>query len=144
MVLAEPELLDARNGTGETVLHWLAIENQLEAVAALNEWGANADSEDDFQATPLIHCVTLKYPALVSFLLSKGARVTHQDHTGQSALSAAARRNKPEILRLVLPALPPGYDINSLFDDWDANKALDRGDEVSALLAARGLKRREI
>ena len=48
------------------------------------------------------------------------------------------------MLRLVLPALDKEIDINSLFDDSEANEALDRGDEVSQLLAERGLQRRDL
>ena len=143
LVLAEPKLLEARNGTGETALHWLSIENHMDAVAALIDWGADANTQDNFQSTPLIHCVILKYSAMVQLFLSKGANVAHKDHIGESAILAAAKRRRPDMLQLVLPHLSPQTDINSLFDDWDANKALDRGDEVSALLAARGLNRRE-
>lgn len=143
LVIADPGLLEARNGTGETALHWLAVENQLQAVTSLTEWGADAETQDDFEATPLMNCVTLNYTALVTLFLSKGASVTHKDSAGRSAILIAAEQKGPDMLRLVLPALHPRVDINSLFEDWDADRALDREDEVSALLTARGLKRRE-
>ena len=143
MISAEPALLNVRNGIGETVMHWLAVENQIEAVTTLLELGAEVDPVNDFDSTPLLECVTLKNAELVALFIPRGASVSQVSHTGMSPISEAARRNRPAMLHLVLPALHPNIDINSLFDDWDANEALDRGDEVAQLLAARGLRKRD-
>ena len=142
MISTEPALLNVRNSVGETVMHWLAVENQIAAVTALLDLGAEVDPVNDFESTPLLECVTLENAELVALFIVRGASVSHVNDAGQSPITVAASRKKPAMLNLVLSALHPKIGINSLFDDWDANEALDRGDEVAHLLEARGLRRR--
>jgi ankyrin repeat protein len=49
----EPELLEARTGLGETALHYLAVENQLRAVALRIEVGAEVNTLNSCGGTPL-------------------------------------------------------------------------------------------
>ena len=144
MISTEPALLGVRNSIGETVMHWLAVENQIAAVTALLDLGAEVDPVNDFDSTPLLECVTLENAELVALFIVRGASVSHVNHVGQSAITVAAKRQKPAMLHLVLPALHPKIEINSLFDDWDANEALNRADEVAHLLETRGLRRRDM
>lgn len=87
MVVAEPALLEARSYAGETAMLWLAIENEFTAVTALLDWGAELDTVNDSDATPLLHCVTLGYSELIALLVARGARVSHKSNTGQSPVS---------------------------------------------------------
>ena len=44
----DPEMIHATNSLGETPLHYLAIENDLEAVDWLRREGASIDTTNDF------------------------------------------------------------------------------------------------
>ena len=44
----DPELIQKTNGIGETVLHFLAVENDAMGVAWLDEQGADINCENDF------------------------------------------------------------------------------------------------
>jgi ankyrin repeat protein len=60
LLKAEPSLLNERTGIGETPLHYLAVENQLEAVQFLHQQGADLNTCDNFGDTPLMHAVGLQ------------------------------------------------------------------------------------
>jgi len=72
---AEPELLFARDGLGETALHYLAVEDQLAAVQLLFERGATLNTVSRVDGSPLSEAASLGYAALVEWLLANGALV---------------------------------------------------------------------
>ena len=72
MIGTEPALLNVRNCVGETVMHWLAVENQIAAVTALLDLGAEVDPVNDFESTPLLECVTLENAELVELFIVRG------------------------------------------------------------------------
>jgi ankyrin repeat protein len=49
----EPNLLSARTGLGETPLHYLAVENKIEAVQLLIGHGAEVNTINECGGTPL-------------------------------------------------------------------------------------------
>ena len=59
MLDAEPFLIDARTGIGETPLHYLAVEDHLEGVRFLHQRGASLDVANDFEETPLKEALSL-------------------------------------------------------------------------------------
>ena len=100
---AEPDLLHARTSLGETALHYLVVENQLEAVRWLLERGASLDVLSDLMISPLSEAASLGHAALVDWLLDQGAAL---DVPGQcsSALASAAASGDVTIVRRVLAA----------------------------------------
>jgi uncharacterized protein len=104
---AEPSLLNERTGIGETPLHHLAVENQLEAVQFVHQQGADLNTCDDFGTTPLMSVVILGYRELVEYLLAHGADTSgFFNATGESVLHYAVRgRYKDvEILQKLIAA----------------------------------------
>src|SRR5688500_9583362 len=90
---AEPALMNERTGLGETVLHYLAVENQLAAVKALlEEKGADINTLNDFGNSPLFEATALGYVELVKYLLSKGAKLNLPNQQ-DPILHAAVRSN---------------------------------------------------
>ena len=63
-----PELLRADYSLGETVLHFLAIENYTGAVRFLAEAGADVNAKDKFGDTPLLSDAK-RYKEMVHILL---------------------------------------------------------------------------
>lgn len=73
---AEPQLLNARTGLGETPLHYLTVEDRLEAVKALVEKkNAEVNTLNDFGHSPLSEAAGLGYVELVRYLLGAGAKL---------------------------------------------------------------------
>ena len=145
-----PELLHARNGIGgETVLHFLAVENEQKGVAWLWERGADLNTQTDFGATPLTNAAQLGYAGLCRFLLENGADMAFVDGTGETALSYAAQKayetNKADavsLLSLLLSHTTPADKDAALSDDYARDKMNERltwaAPEVTALLNKYG------
>lgn len=89
MISRDRSLLDARNSIGETVLHHLVVEGDLDAVNWLVHHGADVNVRNDFDGTPLIDAVTLDYSKIVRYLLDVGAEVNAFDDTDESAITRA-------------------------------------------------------
>ncbi len=118
----DPSLVHATNGTGETVLHYIAIENGLEEVAWLIAHGADVNAKDEFDETPLMSAAVLDHYKMCKLLLEHGADISIRDHIDDSALSKAAQNIVSETadtatLELLLSHLGD-YDINSFFEDF--------------------------
>ena len=73
LIKEDPTILDARNGIGETALHFLAVENEMDSVAWLYDQGAEIDTRNDFEATPLIEAAGSGHLDLCRWLLDRGA-----------------------------------------------------------------------
>jgi ankyrin repeat protein len=99
----EPELLEERTGLGETALHYLSVENQLRAVTALVEVGAQVNTLNECNQTPLSEAASLGYDELVKYLLSKGAKL-HVSGQDDPTLHAAVRGGNSEVVKHVLAA----------------------------------------
>jgi len=64
-----PGLINEKTGLGETPLHYLAVENQLEAVTFLHSKGADLNTFNTCNGSPLSETASLGYTELVKFLL---------------------------------------------------------------------------
>ena len=83
-----PELLEARWRLGETPLHFLAVEGLTDAVRQLVDWGADVNTVNDVNTTPLRDVVALGHEHIVEVLLAAGADPNADNGTG-SILSRA-------------------------------------------------------
>ena len=106
----EPKLIEARGGLGETALHYLAVENQIDAVRTLVTRGANVNTLSDVGGTPLSEAASLGYVDLVKYLLSVGARLK-VDGQHEPTIHEAVRSGKPELVKLILEA---GAEVNEI------------------------------
>lgn len=99
----EPTLLFARDGLGETALHYLAVENQLEAVKWLFARGATLDTVSNVQGSPLSEASSLGDEELVAWLLDQGAAVDLPGQ-GEATLIEAPRSGNAAIVARLLAA----------------------------------------
>jgi hypothetical protein len=83
---AEPFLIDARTGIGETLLHYLAVEDHFEGVRFLHQRGASLDVTNAFEETPLKEALSLGNAVVAGYLLDHQADVHRVDTTGESTL----------------------------------------------------------
>src|SRR5215471_14495240 len=69
----EPGLIYERNGIGETVLHFLAVEDNRSAVEWLHSRGADLDAKNKFGTPLLFEVALLEYRDLFLWLVRHGA-----------------------------------------------------------------------
>jgi len=103
MLDAEPGLLFARDGLGETALHYLAVEDQLAAVQFLFERGATLNTVSHVDGSPLSEAASLGYEALVEWLLANGALIDLPGQ-GEPTLLNAVGSGSARIVSLLLDA----------------------------------------
>jgi ankyrin repeat protein len=104
---ADPDLLDARNGIGETVLHFLAIENHQAALQWLADRGAELNPENNF-GTPLLFEVGLiDNRDVFLWLVQHGADVRRKNRDGQSVLEYLSDFQKPEMAAWIKEHVTP-------------------------------------
>jgi ankyrin repeat protein len=100
---AEPGLLFARDGLGETALHYLVVEDQLEAVKFLFGRGATLNTVSDVNGSPLSEAASLGYEAMVEWLLANGAEIELEGQ-GEPTLLNAATSGNASIVAMLLGA----------------------------------------
>jgi len=134
---AEPDLMNTRTALGETPLHYLAVEDHIEAIKALVERkGADVNTLNDFGGSPLSEAAGLGYIDLVKYLLSVGAKLQLPEQK-ESVLHAAVRSGSTELVKVILDAGAAVNDVESL-DETALHVAAedDRVEIVRVLLAA--------
>ena len=140
-LLAEnPDAIHSKNGIGETVLHYLAVEDRLEDVSWLLAHGADINTTNDFGNTPLSEAASLGYYELCDFFLRHNAnpRITTPD--GESALSEAATNNEYKVVELLLNHINPGESLKSYFSQISYEVLLDKESQSAKLIKVKGLK----
>jgi len=143
LIAADPSILEARSGIGETALHFLVVENELEAVEFLRTQGSKIDTKNDFGDTPLMDAATLGRLEMCQYLIRHGADFRHVSaYDGGSAFSEAATSEKFDVLTYLLGLLTPDEDLNFLFSDVDAEIIMDYHKTSAQPLLNRGLKKR--
>jgi ankyrin repeat protein len=75
LIQSHPHVLDLRTGLGETALHYLAIENYVDAVKLLIDLGARVNVTNDFGATALEEAELAGATEAVAVLRRAGAGV---------------------------------------------------------------------
>lgn len=73
----------------ESLLHFLAVEQEAEAVQRLASLGCDVDQKNCFGETALIGCVSLNNSKMVQILLALGANPNVGDDKGDTALHTA-------------------------------------------------------
>lgn len=138
MIQERHDWLTATNGSGETALAYVVIENYLDAAHFLLESGAEIDSRDMSDETPLIHAAGLGYTEMVTLLLGRGAPVNAQNEDEETALFKAARYGYAEVCEALLAA-GAGTDVENLMGQSLADVVLPRKRaQVVSVLARYG------
>lgn len=101
-----PKLLDERNGLGETVLHFLAVENSLPGIEWLHQRGASLNTTNEFGTPLLFEVALLGHRDLLLWLVAHGADPKQTDSNGQSLRSYLAECNKPKMVAFIDEHLP--------------------------------------
>ncbi len=124
LISTDPEIIHARNGLGETALHFLVVENAFATVEWLRQNGSEIDPINNFGNTPLVEAAGLGYLEMCAYLVDHGANPRHicpnPNGTTTSAFSNAAQSEQIAVLNYLLGLLNADEDINVYFSDLDA------------------------
>jgi ankyrin repeat protein len=82
MLSCMPALLHMMNSIGETVLHFLAVENNLEGVSWLYARGADLDTKNAFGQPVLFEVASLGHKELFDWFVKNGVNTRATDHQG--------------------------------------------------------------
>ena len=69
----------SRNGIGETMLHWYAIEGEPDVLQKLIDLGFNVNTQNDFGNTPIMECSQIGRWNNALILLENGVDLTIQN-----------------------------------------------------------------
>jgi len=125
MLAANPELYALRNSIGETVLHFLAVENDLEGVAWLYAHGFSLDTGTEFGEPMVFEVAVLGYKDLLLWLAQNGAD-----------FSAVDRENRG-IMEYLIEGLTEGRDWvhQTPITDGRAEEYWQRREDMARFLA---------
>ena len=87
LIKMDPDLIQKTNGMGETVLHFLAVENDAMGVAWLHEQGADMNCENDFGIPAWFEVAQLEYRELLMWFVQAGVNLNATDRDEQGILT---------------------------------------------------------
>lgn len=105
LIQNDPELINKSNGIGETVLHFLAVENDAMGVAWLHDQGADINCENDFGIPAWFEVAQLGYQALLMWFVQAGVNLNATDRDGQGILTFLAAIGEPEMVEFVVTSV---------------------------------------
>ena len=84
----QPDLISLANDIGETVLHYLAVENNLEAVEWLHKNGADINTRNTFGIPVIFEVAQLEYKELFEWFVQKGADLNLKTPNGTGIIDS--------------------------------------------------------
>ena len=96
-----PYLINTRNPIGETVLHFLAVENDLEGVTWLPERGFDLNTKTNFGDPVIFDVAGLRYKDLLLWFKTNGADFQVKNKSGQNLTEYLKYRNETEMVDYV-------------------------------------------
>jgi len=107
-LLAEcPRLIDARDGLGETVLHFLAVENDMEGVSWLFARGFSLNEKNKFGTPTIFEVAQLEYRELFTWFVHNGVDLSVRDRDGNDIVANLLEYGKEGMAQFVATALRP-------------------------------------
>jgi hypothetical protein len=92
LIAENPNLRDQTNSIGETVLHFLSVENDIEGVAWLYSCGASLNTKNRFGTPMVFEVAGLGHKDLLLWLAQHGADFSVIDDRSQYGLLEYLRR----------------------------------------------------
>ena len=101
-LLAEsPALLHMMNSIGETVLHFLAVENDLDGVSWLHARGADLNTKNVFGDPVLFEVASLGHKELFNWFRENGADLRATDNEGNDIVLYLLEHDRNEMAEWV-------------------------------------------
>jgi ankyrin repeat protein len=103
----DSRLIDERNGIGESILHFLSVEENLPAVKWLHTRGADLNVANEFVTPLLFEVAQLGYKELLLWLIEHGADPKRRDAQGRRIEEYLAEFEKPEMIAFISKHIMP-------------------------------------
>ena len=143
MLQENPDWIREKSSIDETALHYLAIENYVDAVRYLLSKGANVDGAQEF-GTPLTDAAQLGYVEMVALLIEHGAKLEARNLMGNTPLLNASEKGYAESCELLLAA-GADFSVRNDFDQSVLDVAHPRkGKAVGRVLSKYGYPGKEV
>ena len=84
LLARQPSLRSAVDGMGETVLHYLAVENDQQGVSWLASQGFDINTRNEFGTPVVFEVAQLDYRDLLQWFVSSGADLKCRDGEGKN------------------------------------------------------------
>jgi ankyrin repeat protein len=107
LLTESPELPNLRNSIGETVLHFLAVENDIEGVSWLHARGFSLNEKNKFGIPTVFEVAQLEYKELFLWFQHHGADLSAKDADGNDLRTNLIEYGKEEMAQFVETALGP-------------------------------------
>ena len=104
-VQIDPALIKTTNGIGETVLHYLAVENDVLGVAWLHEQGADINCENDFGIPAWFEVAQSGYRQLLMLFVQAGVNLNVTDQEEQGILTFLEAMGEHEMVEFVVTSV---------------------------------------
>ncbi len=102
LIASNRDAVNAAQPDGTTALHWAVRRNDVAAVDALIEAGANVKAANRYGVTPIALAATNGNAAIVGKLLDAGVDVNSANPGGETALMTAARVGRIDAVKLLI------------------------------------------
>jgi len=99
IIKKEKGILNAKNSIGETALHYLAVENDLEGVAWLKAKGADINTQNDFGSPPVFEVAQLGYKELLKWFIENGADLSKKDEENRDIWDYLKEYNEHKMIK---------------------------------------------
>jgi ankyrin repeat protein len=129
LIKDSPDLINAPDRKGETLLQSAAAKGKLAVVKLLLESGAAVDGLQQPGLTALHYAAANGHKAVVDLLLSKGAKPGAQSGNGVTPLNLAARKGYEEVVKTLLAA---GAPVNAASKELESSDTEDLQFRISA------------
>jgi len=108
--IINPQTIIAKDGLGNTILHYAAEWNLVNAIPSILRAGLSIETQNATGQTPLFMAIRTDSPSTIRVLVENSANLNARDSQGNSALHAAIRWNA---LNSAAYLISSGIDINS-------------------------------
>ena len=129
LIKDSPDLINAPDRKGETLLQSAAAKGKLAVVKLLLDSGAAVDGLQQPGVTALHYAAANGHKAVVDLLLSKGAKPGAQTGNGVTPLHLAARKGYEEVVKALLAA---GAPVNAASKELGTSDTEDLQYRISA------------
>jgi ankyrin repeat protein len=96
-----PALLNLANTIGETALHFLAVENDIDGVSWLKARGADLNSKNNFGTPVIFEVAQLEYKELFAWFVANAADIHATDSDGNDIVSYLLEYEHDEMAKWV-------------------------------------------